>query len=353
MLNTESGAPPRGAVDRVASVRRAHLCSAAARNRGVAQSLGLALLGLLASTTPATAVVFTGELRAANAEPIYVPPSNSSPVVLRYLAPEGSTVKPGDVLVRIDPGTSASQVRSLTAQIEQTHARVAKEIAELQVREVDAQIALVDAEAARDKAQVDAAVPKQFLSGLDADRHAGELQRATREHALKQAEQRVAQEAVQRRGGDARLEIAKLQAELDYHRAQVETAEQRAERGGIVLHGFDSMRGQRYDEGASANPGQKIGDVVGDGGMEIRGFVIEPDRATLQVDTEVGLALDALPGVALRGRIERISGAPEPKAEWGDGRYFSVDITLDPGQYAALLRPGMSVRIDASAGSHP
>ncbi len=325
------------------------------RRHGRRVRLCSAVIGLLGGLTggaiaDAGAVVFTGELRAQHAEPIYVPPSNSSPVVLRYFVAEGTTVAVGDVLVRIDPGNSATQVRNLAAQIDQAQARVATEIAELQLREVDAQIALVDAEAARDKAEVDAAIPRRFLSALDADRFAGEQQRAQREFALKQAELAVARHAVARRRGDAQLEIAKLQAELDYHTAQVATAEQRAQQAGVVVHGFDPWRGQRYDEGSSANPGQKIGEVVGAGGMQVRGHVLEPDRDALAVDAAVRLSLDAIPGVEFSGRIERIAGAPEPKAEWGDGRYFSVDVAIDAGAHADQLKPGMSVRIDAGAG---
>ena len=43
-----------------------------------------------------------GEVRAIDAESIWVPPSDSSPVVLRFFAAEGSHVEPGDLLVRID-----------------------------------------------------------------------------------------------------------------------------------------------------------------------------------------------------------------------------------------------------------
>ena len=49
------------------------------------------------------------------------------------------------------------------------------------------------------------------------------------------------------------------------------------------------------------------------------------------------------------GRIERISGAPEPKAEWGDGRYFEVDIVLDDAALSQRLLAGMSVRVEPSA----
>lgn len=316
----------------------------------------LVLLCLLAAPGVDAAVLLSGEVRAQNAEPIITPPSNSSPVVLRYYVPDGTRVRPGDVLVRIDPGESAAQIRQLEAQIEQARARAAKELAELQVKAIDAEKAWVDARAARDKARVDAEIPRAHLSALDFDRHRGELERAEREFALKQAELDAARGAVERRVADGLLEVDKLVADRVYHEAQVANAEQRATMEGVVLHGFDSWRGGRFDEGSSAYPGNRIGEVVGDGGMSVRAYALEPDRAGLRESQEVALSFDALPGEQARGRIARIAGAPEPKAEWGDGRYFTIDIDL-VGNEAPALRPGMSVRIvaevDARAEGNP
>jgi HlyD family secretion protein len=304
--------------------------------------LALALTSA-ASAQPAP-VLISGEVRAENAEGIYVPQSNISPVVLRYYVPDGTPVQPGDVLIRIDPGASAAQIRTLDAQIEQARARAAKELAELQVKAIDAERALVDADAALRKAQVDAAIPRDHLSGLDFDRYQGELERATHELALKRSEHIAAEEAVRRRRADGELEVQKLEADRVYHLTQVENAEQRATMAGTVLHGFDNMRGTRYDEGSSAHNGQRVGEVVGAGGMRVRAYVLEPDRAALREDQEVGLSFDALPQQSARGRIARIAGAPETKAEWGEGRYFTMDIEVLDAE-TLPLKPGMSVRV--------
>jgi HlyD family secretion protein len=304
------------------------------------------------------AVLITGEVRAENAQGIYVPQSDSSPVVLRYYVPDGTSVEPGDVLVRIDPGASAAQIRTLELQIEQAQARAEKEIAELQVKAIDAERALVDAEAALGKAKVDAAIPRAHLSGLDYDRYQGELERATRERALKQTEFAAAEDAVRRRRSDGALEVKKLEADRLYHQAQVANAEQRAEQAGTVIHGFDNWRGGRYDEGSSAHAGTRIGEVVGSGGMRVRAYALEPDRAGLSEGQSVTLSFDAVPGASTQGRIERIAGAPEPKAEWGEGRWFSIDIDLPEG-FDLPLKPGMSVRVavvpasESVAGAQP
>lgn len=317
--------------------------ASAERPRGPALLLAALLAPGLAGAAPP--LRFTGELQPLQSESIIVPPSNSSPVVLRYFAPEGEAVEPGDVLVRIDPGQSAAQVLQLESQLVLLEATAARDIAVLDVAAADAERALADASAALAKARIDAGIPRQHLSALDHDRFQGELQRAEREEALKREELAAAREAIVRKRRDSGLEADKLRADLAWHRAQVENAEQRATTRGRVVYGFDNWRGSRYEEGASAHPGNKVGEVVGDGGFDVRGYLLESDRAGLELEQEVLLHFDAFPGQTVRGRIQRISGAPEPRAQWGDGRYFSVDIEFVDAVPARAL-PGMSVRIE-------
>jgi multidrug resistance efflux pump len=89
-----------------------------------------------------------------------------------------------------------------------------------------------------------------------------------------------------------------------------------------------------------------IGEVVGAGELAVRAWVLEVDRPGLRSGQPVQVRFDALPGRTLAGRIASIAGAPEPKAEWGSGRYFTVDVTLEASAGLAL-KPGMSARIEA------
>lgn len=308
-------------------------------------ALLIAVLWLAAPALASPPVLLTGQVRALESENIYVPPSSNSPIALRYLAPEGESVAPGDVLIRIDPGDALSRIESLLSQIEQERARGDKEIAELAVREIEAELALVDAEAALAIAAIDAEIPRTFLAAIDFDRFQAEKARTTREHALKIREHREAREAVVRREQTQRLAILQIEADLRFARAQVATAEARASRSGIVLYGFDPLTGQRYQEGASAYPGNVVGMVVGGGAMAVRAWALEPDRAAIRPGQAVRVRLDALPDAVIAGRIESISGAPEAKAEWGDGRYFTVDVALSP-DHALELLPGMSAQIE-------
>ncbi|WP_411833557.1 HlyD family secretion protein [Pseudoxanthomonas mexicana] len=316
-------------------------------DRARALLLALGLCGL-----PAHAVVLTGEVRAVDAQQIITPQSNSSPVVIRYYVPEGQRVKAGDVVLRIDPGQSASRIPDLEAEIEQAQAKSAKEVAELEVKALDAGLALIDAEAELGIARLDATIPRELISGLDYDRNQGELDRAGREVELKRKELAAARAAVQRRIEDARLQVQKLILQRDYHAALVLTSEVRADRDGIVVHGFNNnWIGGRIDEGSSTMPGSKAGEVVSGGRMSVRAWALEPDRRDLRAGQPVELSFDALPGKRVPGRIESISGAPDSKPEWGKGRYFAVDVALDTSGLA--LMPGMSVRVVARPQATP
>lgn len=120
---------------------------------------------LLATPAPAPVandarpVLLTGEVEALDSQNVVVPPSNNSPVVLRNFVAEGSPVKAGDVVLRIELA-EAGNIDSLKADLARTRARADSETAKLEVTALDAEKALVSAKAALDKAKVDAALPK-------------------------------------------------------------------------------------------------------------------------------------------------------------------------------------------------
>ncbi len=325
-------------------------------NRLCGSGLRPAMLLLVLASIPALAsaasprVILSGEVLAQNAQPVYCPPSNMSPVVLRYYVSEGKAVKKGDVIVRIDAGQSAAMILTLTAQIDQTEARVAQEVATLAVTAIDAERAFVDADALYRKAQVDAAIPKQHPSALDYDRYQGELIRTGRDLELRRKERDAAEAAVARRRDDARLEIDKLRQDLLYHQSQVAMAEVTADVDGIVVHGFNPWRGDRFDEGSSAWPGMKIGEIVDRGPVTVQAYALEADRSAITVGQKVRLRFDARPDLKLEATIATISGAPAAKMEMGAGRYFTVTIPLDASADIGLL-PSSSVRVEPIAAA--
>jgi multidrug efflux pump subunit AcrA (membrane-fusion protein) len=328
------------------------LLIAAAANSGAftAPSAGKAGAPVPAGAAPSDArparrpVLLTGEVEALDSQTIFVPPSNSSPLVLRNFVAEGSQVKAGDVVLRIETG-GAANIDRLKMELEQARARAERETATLEVGAVDAQKALVGAQAALGKAKLDAALPKMQIAALNYDRYQAELDRATRDLAIKQESELNARQAVARRKEDGELEVKKLQINIAFQIAQLAQAEVRAARDGVVVHGYSPWRGERLDEGSSAWPGNAAGVVLGDGQMAVTAWVLEADRPYLSEGQAVSLRFDALPGAALTGRIGVITSAPEARPRWGLGRYFRVKVSL-PEKHGLPLVAGMSVLVE-------
>ena len=307
----------------------------------------LALVAVAATAANMRPVLITGEVEAVDSQTIFVPPSKASPIVLRNFLAEGTQVRKGDVVLRIEsPG--ATNVDQLRLDRERARARTDSETATLEVAAIEAEKALVSAQAALDRAKVDAALPKQQITGLDYDRHQAELGRATRDLAIKQDSLRNARAAVARRKEDGALEVKKLQINEAFQLAQLAQSEVRAARDGVVVHGYSPFNGERMDEGATAWPGNAAGTVLGDGRMVVTAWVLEADRPHLRDGQAVSLRFDALPGVVVTGKLAGITSAPEAKPRWGLGRYFRARIAL-PDDHGLPLVGGMSVLVEPLA----
>lgn len=315
----------------------------------------LMLLSLLLAAAGAQAApMIAAEVYALGAQVLRTPPSQNSPVVLRHYVPDGARVRKGNVVLRIDGASAATSIRQFRSQRLQAQARADKEIAELEVKALDAERTLRNAELALAKAELDAGIPKHFVSALDHDRYQGELERARNDLSVKRGEWEAAEAGVRRRREDAQLELGQLQTQIDYWQTQMDAAELRAERDGVVVHGFDPWRGNRFDEGSQSFPGNRVGEIVDaedEPQLGVRAWVLEVDRAGLAEGQAVEVSFDALAGRSLPGRIQTIAGAPTSKAEWGEGRYFETELTVElDAQAKALLRPGASARISLAGG---
>jgi multidrug resistance efflux pump len=289
-------------------------------------------------------VLFTGELQAADSVPIIVPSSHVSPVTLRYFVPEGSKVKTGDVLLRVD-SQGDSDIERLELELVQNRERGLREAADLEVKTIEAERALITAQAALAKAKIDAALPKAQISALDYDKYQGELDRATRDLGVKQKALENAKDAVKRKLEDGELAVKRLQIQIAFAKVQVAQSEVRASRDGVVIHGYDNWNGKRLDEGGHAQIGSVAGQIIGGGKLNVVAWVLEADRPFLQQGQELHLRFDAIPNSYAKGVIERIASAPEARAIWGKGRYFKTEIRL-PSNLTYELQQGMSVAIE-------
>lgn len=320
--------------------------------------LSVAVAWALAAT-PVAATVLTGSVKSMDAQSILAPASLTSPETLRYFVPDGAHVTKGQPILRIDASSSSGQIDTLKDKIGLAKATQAKELAALELKAVDAELALVTAENTRAKDAIDAGIPKRIITAIDYDKYQGAFESATRDAALKQKELASARAAVARKRADGALDLRKLALELAFYQSQVSSATVLAERAGVVVHGFEkiSFNGNvpgQYRDGSMVFPGTEVGQVVGGSHhFQVQAWALQPDRQGLEVGQSVRVHFDALPGVDVGGHILAISAAAQERSEWGEGRYYRIDVTLGDAADKLALLPGMSARIDTDLTAGP
>ncbi len=295
-----------------------------------------------ASSTSATSapVLISGEITAKNAQAIFVPHSYSGQAVIRFFLPEGSPVKPGDVILRID-SSAQSDIEQLEIGLQQSQHRAKAEQAKLSVASLDAEKNYLIAKTTLAKAEIDARLPKAQISALDFDKYQGEKERAMRDLQVKSHAWEMAKEALQRAQNDAGLDYKKLQNNLQFQRQLLSKAEVRAEKAGIVVHAYSNNSGERIEQGSNAEIGELAGHVISDGAMHIKAWAVEADRSKLQAGMPVKVNIEALPSASFISKIDFISQAPEERKRWGKARYFQLDIKL-PENHQFLCLAGFS-----------
>jgi HlyD family secretion protein len=327
----------------------------------------------------------TGLLKPVQAI-IYRSPIVGREVEITFIAPEGTRVGEGDLIVRLDAVT-------IERDLERANQEVRQALVDLQVAEIDRQegqaaieslsngeaslsieetktrLEMSERKVARLRAEQAALAPlleKGFITRDELRRTSDELEQAEQDLALtrrradvllkrtvprdqQKAELLLAQKEAQRENVRARL--LEAQTRVAFLQRQIENASIYARRPGFVV----------YEEYMNANPRRKI--RAGDRVTETPGIVTVADVDRMLVESSVGEAdvhrvaagqpvavvLEALRDRKFTGKVSRIGtvarSAPERPLE--DKRF---DLIVEIDQPDAQLKPEMTARVDIQLG---
>lgn len=317
----------------------------------------------------------------------YRSPVPGRDVEIRDLAPEGSRVQAGDVLVRLD--TTDLEIELARVRQEHRQAQMDLQVAEGEWDEAGAEVKAVtegegalsveEARSTLQRAQKKAErlrqeyeklrplLDKGFITREELARTEDALEEAEEELILsrrrtdvivqlshpreqKRAALALAQKAAQL--GNARTRVNETALRLTLLTTMVEGCTIRARGPGLVV----------YEENLNANPRRKL--RIGDRVFATQGIVTIPEVNRMLVEASVSEAevhrvkagqaaeirVEAFPDLQLTGRVTRVGtlAATSPTRPFDDKR-FDLIITLDPT--TAELRPEMSIRADVVVGT--
>lgn len=312
----------------------------------------------------------------------YRSPIPGRDVEIRDLAAEGSRVKAGDVIVRLD--TTDLELEAARVRQEHRQSQLDLQVAEGEYEDAGAEVKAIaegegaltvdEARSALQRAQKKAERLRQEYEHLKPLLDKGYITRDELAKTEDQLEEAEAELLLSRRRTDvvvqmshpreqkrAALALAQSAAKLGQSRQHVAELAQRLNFlegliAGCTIHARTAGL-VVYEENLSANPRRKL--RIGDRVFATQGIVTIPEVNRMQVEASITesevhrvragqnaeVRVEAFPDLTLTGKVTRVGtlASASPTRPFDDKR-FDLIITLDPTN--ADLRPEMSIRAD-------
>lgn len=283
-------------------------------------------------------VVADGYLRAVKSTPLAAPLQSDGAQKIAWLAPDGSRVKQGDIVIRFDPTEFEKKLRDGETDRASAEAKIEKErvlaASAVRGRARTADLSTAELEKTRAFQATDPTIfsKNQIIeSGIDEA-----LLKARVSHAAqaKGIESTLSQSKVDL----ITVEKKKADLQITQARQSLQALEIRAPHDGIVVFESD-WRGNLPHVGDSVFPGQTIARLPLLEEMEADVFVLEADAGGLAVGNVASVVLEAHPDPPYEAKIKRVDTLAKPRVREVPIQYFGATLELSR-TVPELMKPG-------------
>ena len=302
-------------------------------------------------------VELRGEIKSARSVVLSAPMQSGELQIVR-LAKNGTTVKPGDVVVEFDSTTLKRTVQERQSGLRQAEAEIEQARGQAAMAEEQNRTTLLKARYDVDRARLDVA-QRDVIARLDYEKaklSLADAEQRLREQEAKGRADRIAAEA----------DIASRRRKRDKMRADLERAERslaalqlKAPAPGVVNLMPNFRAGgpfggeQEFREGDRAWSGANIVELPDTSTLYVATRLDEADRGRTRVTQKATLKVDAVPDREFAARVEDISvlARVDFSSGWPPPRNFDLKLAID--QRDPRLRPGMSATARVAVGTLP
>jgi len=278
----------------------------------------------------------SGELRAKRSATITAPNDK----LITYLAPEGTWVKEGDLLVQLESGKYEIAVQEARSTLSVAQAQLEKARSDLQAQKYKEEGAKKQYQALLELQSkgfaMESEVEEARLNHLELVSKSGSF-----EAAVNQEESEVER---------ARNGLNQVQRKLDSNAvfAPVE---------GLVVYAAVGRpeEGKKVETGLTPYEGQPLMELPDVTSMQVLTEVNEMDVEKVQVGQDVEVRLDAVPDAVFSAKVARIGSLAQHKVSRASGKRTGVKIftvEVDVTDADARLRPGLSANVSIQVEEH-
>jgi multidrug efflux pump subunit AcrA (membrane-fusion protein) len=285
-----------------------------------------------------------GNLKAVKATSLGAPSSSSrgAPMKLAWLAPDGSRVKKGDVVIRFDASDPERQLRDGKGDLDAADAKLREETiksrAAVDGRDSDASLAARELDQQRHFQSKDEQI---FSRNQIIESEIDEKLATSKQQHAEQAKQ-IERHLSRSKAAVIGVERAKAQLAITHANEQLAKLEVRAPHDGVFVLQRD-WRGDVPKVGDQMWPNQTIGEIPLLDTMEAELFVLEVDGSGLAEGQPVELVVESRPDVVHRGKVRLVDKLAKPRQDEVPVQYFGVAVALDKTDPVAM-KPGQRVR---------
>ncbi len=300
-------------------------------------------VGFYAGSLSASKTLLTGEIEDGDAQSVEMPRLPGSYTrAISWMAPEGATVKPGDLIVQLDPGDLESQLEQAEVRIETEKTNTESQISGHDLRIFDAETSLIRLESSLEVARLGATVPRETVPQLNFERNQLSLANAINalERGIKSLED--AKQAKAEYLPLSERTMQKTARDMETIKSALEQVNFYAEQPGLVIYGVNQSTGLKIFPGESYGSGTTILIVASRELLQFRFWVHETDIRKVQIDDELMVCPDALGKEKIKTKVTWISNQATTRDDWSNAGYFElVAKPMDPVPEG--YKPGMSV----------
>jgi len=313
--------------------------------------LGAMRLGRRGPSVPTAAVTrgefldsmqFHGEVKALKSVTISAP-SDVGDLQIVKVVPEGTQVKPGDVVVEFDQTKTEQDLAQYKSSLKSAEAEIGQAKAQARLAEEEDKTAVLKARYDVETAKLEAS-KQEIVSRIEGEE--ARLKLADAEQALREAETKQKSDATLNQATIESKQQAGKKAQYDVERAEHALAQmsQRAPSAGTISLLKHWLGGNMvpYRSGDRAWPGASIAELPDAATLRITARVDETERGRLAAKQAVTVQLNAIPDRQFTGHIEQIGdiASLDFSSGWPITRNFMLEVTLD--QTDPRFKPGIT-----------
>ncbi len=289
-------------------------------------------------------VQIRGEIKATNSS-LIVAPSGAGDLQIIKLAPNGSTVKKGDVVVQFDTTTLQRTLEQKQTDLKSAEAEIARSRAQYQLDREQRLTDRLNAHYDVQRSTLDVS-KQEILSEIDAEK--AKLTLANSRQKLSETEQKVkySEDAGNADNASRRQKRNKALFDVRLAEKQIASMTLRAPVDGVItlspnMRAWSGGGSPEFKQGDRAWPGASIAEIPDLRSVRVVGRVDEIDRGRLAPGQKASIRVDAVPDKEFASDIAQISAVAKPDfSSWPPVKNF--DITLQMAETDARMRPGMS-----------